>query len=132
MSKIITYVVDDDPIVTEFITNLFPGDEVTCFHNADSFFTAFNKSVNMVITDIRIPGFDIISTIKTIQVVNPVCYILVISAYFTEEMLMQFIKLRVDSAVKKTHEIEWYDELKSEVERLRPKVIEKARIANGD
>lgn len=128
MASILTYVLDDDEIVTKFITELFPDDEVRCFNNAQYFYTNFTKEVNMVITDIRIPGFDVIASIKTIQAVNPICYILVISAYFTEDMLMDFIKLRVDSVVKKTHELNWYAELKAEVERLRPKVLEKARL----
>lgn len=131
MSKILTFVLDDEPIVGEFITRLFPDDEVVCFNNFPSFKAAFTPFVNLVIADVRIPGADIFETIEYIQSKNNVCYILVISAYFTEEMLIDFFKVRVDSVVKKTHEYSWYEELKSEVERLRPKVIEKARIANN-
>lgn len=126
--KIAINVLDDDSIILEFISQLFADDEhyeVSCFSIPDDFIAAFSKDIDLVITDIRIAGYDVIKAIKTISVINPTCYIVVMSAYFDVPMLKELIECRVDGVIEKTHEIKWLEELKDKVDALKPKLINK-------
>ena len=133
--KIIIQIIDDDPIIPDLIKDLFKEDNnysVTSFSNPADFYSAFNKNVDLVITDIRIPGYDVMSTIKTIAKINPSCYIIVISAYFDVDILKQFIECRVDAVVEKKPNLDWFQELMNKVEMLRPKLENKPRINNDN
>lgn len=131
MIKIIVNVLDDDPVIPDLIKELFSDDktyDISCFSTANEFFNAFSKKTNLVITDVRVPEYDVISTIETIGKINPSCYIVVMSAYFDVAILKEFIRLRVDAVVEKGPTLDWFNELRSAVESLRPKMIEKARL----
>jgi|GEM_PF-4382611 len=127
--KILIHVLDDDPILLEFIEDTFKNDvyEVKCFSDPNKFKAEFNKSVDLIITDVRLPGYDVLSTIQTISKINPACYIIVISGFFEKEILMKFIRLRVDDVIEKGPSLDWLSQLKEAVERLKPKLLDKAR-----
>lgn len=128
--KIVINVVDDDPVIPGFIQEMFKTDDmysVSCFSNPNDFFTQFSKDVDLVITDVRIPGYDVLTTLKTIETINPGCYRIVMSAYFDVAILKEFIKLRVDAVVEKGSSMDWLDTLKDEIERLKPKLLNKIK-----
>lgn len=130
--KILIQILDDDEIMANFLREMLSMDDmynVQLFTNPEDFIAAFSKSVNLVISDIRIPKYDVFKTVRAIQLVNPSCYIMLISAYVSKEFLLKAIRYRIDSVVEKTHILEdWLGKVKSEVDRLLPRVIEKAKI----
>jgi two-component system, NtrC family, response regulator HydG len=129
--KIIVNVLDDQAHWLELIKESFidePEYEVQYFESPNDFFSNFNKKVDLVITDVRIPNYDVLHTVKTIRTIHPGCYTIVMSAYFDVAMVTELLRLRVDDVVTKTESIEWITDLKSSVKKLTPSIIEKIKL----
>lgn len=127
--KIIINVLDDEEHILDLIHDMLQGYDVSCFTKPEDFYEAFNKEVDLVITDVRVKqGFDVLSTIKTINTINPSCYLIVMSAYFDVPLMQELIRLRVNDTVTKTHDLSWLSELKQAVDRLHYKLRDRAEI----
>jgi len=128
--KIITYILDDQQHWLDLIKDMLSVDdyfEVAYFAKPDDFFENFSKDIDLVITDVRVPNYDVLATVETISKINPSCYIIVMSAYFDVNIMKALMRLRVDDVVEKTSSINWIQDLRVAIERLKPRLIEKMR-----
>lgn len=103
------HILDDKEIVLDLLKPLLSDHEVYAFTNPEKFIASINKSVDVIITDLRVARYDAIKHIRQFKDANIAVKVIVMSAYFTEEILIQLIDCHIFKAVKKTHEFEWLE-----------------------
>lgn len=130
--RIIINVLDDDEMILEFIKNIFSDDpiyNVSTFYNQEDFKKAFNENVDLIITDVKVPRYDFINSLKEFVEINPGCYIIVISGFVdNKEFLLPLFPLGVQYVIEKTSNIEWYNEIRKAVDALKPKMLKRAKF----
>ena len=117
--EILVKVVDDAVVDLEFIVdqlNENPIFKVSGYSNPESFKESMNKDVNLVITDVRIPSYNVYETVEYLRYHFPGIYIIVISAHFTEDILKRLIRCKVDDVVEKDS-FNWVKHLRNEIGR---------------
>lgn len=132
MINIAVSVLDDEVIILDLIKERFNDNsifEVCTFSNANDFIASLSNDVDLVITDYRVTGYNAIETLKTICNDYPGIETIVISAYFTPEILRNLIKCRVTDTVEKNGAY-WIDELFKVASLLIPKIENKKLLLN--
>ena len=128
MIRILINVLDDEAIWIELIQRLFTdyeNCEVSGYKNSQEFFAHFDKSVDLVIMDVRLKdGTDVTDRINRIYETSENCYIIVVSAYLDIPILQELMRLRVNDTVVKADG--WLERLKMAVDRCYPKLKERA------
>lgn len=130
MIKILVHILDDEESILDYLQYEFKDDidyEVKYFNNSIDFYGNFNKDVDLLITDIKLPQYNIIEALKFVSEKNPGCYIIVMSAFLSVDLLREMIKYRVDGVIEKSS-ANWIGELWKEIDRLKPKLIQKASL----
>lgn len=130
MIRILINVLDDEAIWIELIQRIFidyANCEVTGYKNSQDFFAHFDKSVDLVIMDVRLKdGTDVTDRIKRINETSENCYIIVVSAYLDIPIMQDLMRLRVNDTVIKADG--WLESLKMAVDRWYPKLKERATL----
>lgn len=129
--KILINVLDDEQWLLDMITEIFSDDQIYSVHtytDPKSFIEAFNKDVDLIITDAKIHGYDVVENLKNFAKINPGCYMVVISAFLDNLYDVLINECHVDRTVKKTHEITWMHQLRERVESLKPMILGKAKF----
>lgn len=110
MSKI--HILDDTSYILDLLSNLLPNHSVKVFTNPEKFLTAVDSDPpDVIITDLRVSRYDAIKHIRSFKQKNIAVKVIVISAYFTEDILFQLIDCHIFTAVKKTTEYEWLEQV---------------------
>lgn len=132
--KILINVLDDNEVDTSLIVGMLnenPMFKALGFTNIEQFKSSLNKDINLVITDFRIGHENTLEVIKFIRLHYPGIHIIVISAYFTEEIYINLIRCRVSDVVKKDGAY-WIDSLITSVECLVPEITTKILSLSED
>lgn len=126
-ARILINVVDDDSMWQQLIKGQLSQYTVASYASFHEFMAHFSPKVDLVIMDVRLnDGTDVIDRIHTIYDISPNCYIIVVSAYLDVNLLQQLLRLRVNDTVVKG--VDWILELTEAVDRLSPKLQERAGI----
>lgn len=132
--KILISVLDDNEMDTSLIVGMLndnPLFHAEGFTSIECFKTSLHKDINLVITDFRIHHENTLEVIKFIRLNYPGIHIIVISAFFTEEIYINLIRCRVSDIVKKDG-AEWMDHLITAVGCLVPEITTKLLSLSGD
>jgi DNA-binding NtrC family response regulator len=130
MLKILVHIIDDEEAILDYLKYEFEQEAdytVKYFDNSTDFYGNFNKDVDLLITDVKLPQYDILDALKFVSEKNPACYIIVMSAFLSVDLLKEMIKYRVDGVVEKSSS-NWVAELRHEIDRLKPKLIQKTSL----
>ena len=128
--KISVLCLDDEPVILEWMQSIFHDEifDLRAFNNAGEFIAAFNKDVDLVITDLRVPGYDYDATLRGFNAINKGVYIIVISAYFSDEIFERLFELGVDRVIRKGSDIKWIQKIGQYVNELFPRIYERSKI----
>jgi len=113
MSKV--HILDDTEIVLDLLKPLLKQHDVFTYSNPELFLSSLSPEVDVIITDLRVSRYDAIKHIRDFKNINIAVKVIVISAYFTEDILFQLIDAHIFTAVKKTHEFEWLEKVSNAV-----------------
>lgn len=132
--KILIHILEDELIAKEVIVktiNENPIFHADGFSDIEQFKTHLTKDVSLVITDFRIGNQNAIDTIMWVRLNFPGTHIIVMSAYFTEEIFIKLIRCRVSDVVKKDGAY-WIDNLIAAIETLVPEITTKVLSLSDD
>lgn len=115
MSKV--HILDDTEFVLDLLKPLLKGHQVFTYTDPEMFLKSLDSSVDVIITDLRVARYDAIKHIRGFKGINIAVKVIVMSAYFTEDVLFQLIDCHVFKAVKKTHEFGWFEEVAEAVNK---------------
>lgn len=110
-------ILDDTEYVLDLLSERLKGHEVCVFSNPERFLEAINSDIDVIITDLRVARYDALKHIRKFKEKNIAVKVIVMSAYFTEEILLSLIDCHVYKAVKKTHELQWFDDVANAVKK---------------
>lgn len=121
---------DDESVILEYLERIFTDEifNLKVFDNADEFIKAFNKDVDLIITDLRVPGYDAYKTLAQFKSINRGVYIIVISAFFDENVYERLFELDVDRVIRKGDTMNWIKKIGQYVNELFPRIFERAKI----
>lgn|ERR1700688_2802539 len=128
--KILIHALDDEQIVLDWLEHLFsdPVYDLHVFSDAKEFEDAFNGDVDLVITDMRVPGYDLFATLKKFKTIKRGVYLIVISGYFDDEIYERLFELDVDRVIKKGSDLKWMFKIENYVNDLFPRIRQRAEI----
>lgn len=129
--KILINILDDAEADREFIEMALGKNDqlqVTSFFDPKQFKDSLSDDVSLVITDVRIPGFDVFEMVQYIHDHFPGIYVIVISGYFTDEIYERLFELGVDRVVKKGVGAAWVNSVWKYVNQLLPKILLKKEL----
>ena len=127
MSKIL--VVDDEQSLRDFLAIMLKkeGHEVVTADSGDAALKAVQAEIfDLVISDVRMPGTDGISVLKTVKDVSPETVVVMITAFATAETAVEAMKLGASDYIIKPFKI---DELKLVINNsLEKRLLRKENI----
>ncbi len=127
MSKIL--VVDDEQSLRDFLAIMLKkeGHEVVTADSGDTALKAVQAEIfDLVISDVRMPGTDGISVLKTVKDVSPETVVVMITAFATAETAVEAMKLGASDYIIKPFKI---DELKLVINNsLEKRLLRKENI----
>jgi len=129
--KIHINALDDEEIILEWLKDLFNGDsfDLKTFTNGDDFRNAFSKETDMVITDARVPGYDLYDTLKYFRSISKGVYIIVITAYCSVDFLLPLFPLAVNEVIEKdTISQNWLNKIRDSVKSFLPSIINRTQL----
>lgn len=105
MEKKTILMVDDHKILIEGIRNMLPDDKFVIVDGTTSAFEALEIiktcSIDILITDIRMPGMNGIELIKTIRELNLDIKIIVLSMFNDKYTVIECVQLGIDAYISK-------------------------------
>lgn len=122
---------DDSSADRDFIVNILNANDqlhVTGFWNADEFKQSITNDIGLIITDVRVPGYDVFDMISYIHNNFPGIYIIVISGYFNDDIYAELFELGVDRVVQKKGNMAWAEKVSKYVDDLLPKILAKKEL----
>jgi DNA-binding NarL/FixJ family response regulator len=125
MMNIITYILEDAEADRDFIEFVLKDDDrldITYFYDPISFKENLSDDINIVITDVRIPHYDVFKTIEYIRDNFPGIYIIVMSGYFDDAIYERLFELGVDRVVKKGTDEKWVRRIAKYINDFLPKI----------
>lgn len=124
------HALDDEQIILEWLQNVFYGEvfDLKLFSDPKQFKDSFTEDVDLVITDMRVPGYQPYDTLKYFKEKRKGLYIIVLSAYFDVDMCKRLFELDVDRIVEKGSTMAWMHEIAKYVNDLFPRIYERAQI----
>lgn len=127
--KLSVLALDDDPVILEWLQHIFDSEvyDLKVFKDAREFISAFTPDIDLVITDMRVPGYDLYSTLERFHSINKGVYIIVISAYFDDSIYERLFELGVDRVIQK-NKPEWIHKIGQYVNELFPRIHERAQL----
>lgn len=131
--KIIIKALDDQEATILAIEDLFKGNDlfdVQCFTKAVPFLLSITKEVDLIITDFRVDEFDASKSIRDLVIDFPGITVVVISAFFTVDILQELISCRVNETVIKNGN--WIPELYRKIMGLVPVILKKHKALSDD
>lgn len=131
---ILISVLDDNETDTTLIVDMLnenPTFKAAGFNSIEQFKSSLTKDISLVITDFRIGHENTLEVIKYIRLNYPGVHIIVISAFFTEEIYIDLIRCRVSDVIKKDGAY-WMDKLIEAVGCLVPEITTKILSLSED
>lgn len=128
--KLSVLALDDEPVILEWMKHVFEDEiyELKVFKDAREFIDAFTADTDLVITDMRVPGYDLYSTLEHFHEINKGVYIIVISAYFDDAIYERLFELGVDRVIQK-NKPEWIHKIGRYVNELFPRIHQRAQLS---
>jgi diguanylate cyclase (GGDEF)-like protein len=117
-------VVDDEEVVCRFLESLLTrvGHQVqTCLSGREAIAKLREGSVDLVITDLKMPAVDGLSVLREAKQLDPFCEVIIITAYGSVESAVEVMKLGAYDYIAKPFNIE-------HVRVVVDKAIEKRRL----
>lgn len=124
-------ILDDAESDRDFIVDLLNENEnlnVTGFWNVEEFKQSLSSDISLIITDVRIPGYDVFEMISYIHDNFPGIYIIVVSGYFNDDIYAKLFELSVDRVVHKGTSTAWINKVSMYVEQLMPRIMLKKEL----
>ena len=125
--KILISVLEDQEAIKDVIVsniNEHPLFSAVGYTNIEEFKCHMTKDVNLVVTDFKIGEQNALDVIMWLKLNFRGAHIIVISAYFTPEILVKLIRCRVSDVVEKNGVL-WIDELVFAIDALVPEITAK-------
>lgn len=128
--RILINALDDEEVILEWLQNIFYDEifDLKVFNTAREFIAAFSPDIDLIITDLRVPGYDLFSTLEHFNSINKGVYIIVISAYFDDGIYERLFELGVDRVIRKTGDIKWIHKIARYVNELFPRIYNRAQL----
>lgn len=128
--KLSVLALDDEPVILEWMKHVFEDEiyDLKVFKDAREFIAAFTSDTDLVITDMRVPGYDLYSTLEHFHEINKGVYIIVISAYFDDSIYERLFELGVDRVIQK-NKPEWIHKIGQYVNELFPRIHQRAQLS---
>lgn len=117
-SEINILIVDDDPATLRLLNRVFRQqgyNVVTAASGEDAVKCARETSFDVAFIDIRLPGINGVETYKEIARINPALKAMMMTAYATNEIMEELVKLNVYGCLKKPFELA---EINKELDKL--------------
>lgn len=131
--NILVHAFDDESIVLEWLQRLLSPDKfnLKVFKDPKQFIAAFTENVDLIITDIRAPGYHIDDALDNFKKIRPRgLYIIVISAHFDNDINQRLFELGVDRIVPKgSDNQDWVDTLTRYLNELFPSIHERTLLS---
>lgn len=124
------YILDDTEADRELIEMKLRDNadlDIISFYDPKTFTERLSDDVALVITDIRIPNYDVFQSIEYIQQHYPGIYLIVISGYFDDGIYERLFELGVDRVVSKTG-LSWMNKVAKYVNDLLPKISQRQKL----
>ena len=122
--------VEDDPVTRETITELLKElfSHVVTAHDGESALEIFRENpIDLIITDIMLPGTNGLELIKSIKEMNKETYIIILSQHNEPDIMIQSIELNIDGYVLKPVEFEQlFETILKVIEKLKLKYESKS------
>lgn len=129
--KILINVLDDaeaDREYIEFVLTKNDQLQIKSFFDPSEFKQSLSDEVSLIITDVRIPGYDVFEMIQYIHDKYPGIYVIVVSGFFNDDIYEKLFELGVDRVVTKNIGAEWVNKVALYVEQLLPKILLKKEL----
>ncbi len=120
-------VVDDEPEVCGFLERVLTetGYEVmTCLSGQEALATLRERSFNVVITDLKMPGTDGLDVLRAAKELDRLCEVMVVTAYASVDSALQALKLGAYDYIPKPFHVE-------EIRLVVAKAMEKQALAQA-
>ena len=106
--------------------------DVHTFHDPIEFKAALNEDTYMVITDMKMDNYDVFDTVCEIKSTYPGIYVIVISGYFSIEIIKRLVNdCHVWGIVEKVGH-SWLSEIKEVVNKTVPRMLQKKMAQYDD
>jgi DNA-binding NtrC family response regulator len=127
--KILINALDDEPVILEWLQHVFDDEiyDLKVFKKPQDFIAAFLPDVDLIITDMRVPGYDIYSTLEHFREIKRGVYVIVISAYLDVNICQRLFELDVNRVIEKSRP-EWIHLIERYVNQLFPRIHKRAEI----
>ncbi len=102
MAKIL--IVDDEPGILDFLRNLFHADGyevVVALSGEDAVASVKKDTVDLVITDLRMPEMDGMELLRELKTLKPSVPVIMLTAYASDETAIEAKKLGVFTYISK-------------------------------
>lgn len=121
---------DDEDVILEYLQRIFTDEifDLKVFDKPGEFIDAFNKDVDLIITDLRVPGYDAYKTLEKFKSINRGVYIIVISAFFDIAICQRLFELDVDRIIDKGDTLTWIKKIGQYVNELFPRIVKRNEI----
>ena len=128
--KLSVLALDDEPVILEWMRHVFEDEvyDLKTFKQPQEFIAAFTADTDLVITDMRVPGYDLYSTLEHFHEINKGVYIIVISAYFDDAIYERLFELGVDRVIQK-NKPEWIHKIGQYVNELFPRIHQRVQLS---
>jgi len=94
MAKIL--IVDDEPGILDFLRNMFHADGyevVIALNGGEAIESVKNETVDLVITDLRMPEMDGMEVLRELKKLKPSIPVIILTAYASDETAIEAKKL---------------------------------------
>jgi len=99
-----TLIVDDDEVVCKLLETVLIGaghDVYTCLSGQQAIAKLKERSFDLVITDLKMPGIDGFDVLRKAKASDPLCEVIVITAYGSVESAVEAMKLGAHDHITK-------------------------------
>lgn len=135
--KVLINALDNEAIILEWLKDLFPSNDydLNLFKDPRLFVEAFTKNTDLIITDVRVDGYDLHKTLKHFKNIREGVYIIVISGFvdytpsYVNDFLLPLFPLGVNYFIQKdTIGTDWLNQVRDAVEALIPRMSYRAHL----
>ncbi|HXP51160.1 MAG TPA: response regulator [Bacteroidia bacterium] len=130
--KILINALDDEPVMNEWLVELFKDSvyDLKVFSDPKQFIEAFTPDTDVIITDMRVPGYLLYNALEYFKTKRPYgLYIIVMSAYFDVEICERLFELDVDRIVQKGSTMDWMQKIPQYVNEFFPRISQRQILA---
>jgi len=115
----LVFIVDDEPVIVELLSEALKdtGYRIEGYSDATELLNNLDKSPDLVLSDIKMPGLDGLRLLEKINSIKPNLPLVFISAYITKEAIFEALSLGAQGFIEKPINIDYVLKISSLVIR---------------